>query len=191
MNTRTLAATVLAAAGLLGACASSGPAPSAAAAAPPAASQPAPQLPAAVSPPAGHKFVMNTTGVGEITYECRAKAGVADAFEWVFIAPVATLYDSGKKVAGKYYAGPTWEHNDGSRVSGKQLAVSPAQPGNIPLQLVQAGPATGQGWMQGVTYIQRHNTVGGVAPSEACNAQTSGQRRVVKYQADYAFYKAA
>ena len=29
--------------------------------------------------------------VGEITYECRAKAGAADAFEWVFVGPKADL----------------------------------------------------------------------------------------------------
>ena len=150
----------------------------------------APDAPQAVTPPAGSKYSMTTVGVGEITYECRAKAGAADTFEWVFAGPVATLYDNNKAVVGKYYGGPTWEAADGSKVTGKQLATAPASgPQNIPLQLVQANPATGSGAMTDVTFIQRLNTVGGVAPSAPCNKSNAGAKQQVKYQADYVFYK--
>ena len=145
--------------------------------------------PEAVRPPAGHKMSLHTVGVGEITYECRAKAGTTDAFEWAFVAPVATLMDMSKKQVGKYYAGPTWEASDGSKVTGKQVAVSPAAPGNIPFQLVKAEPATGNGAMSNVTYIQRLNTKGGVAPSDACSAGSVGAKKQVGYQADYVFYR--
>ncbi len=145
-------------------------------------------LPEAVRVPAGAKQTMATTGVGEITYECREKANMAGAHEWVFVAPVATLYAADRKVVGKYYAGPTWEAADGSRVTGKQLAVAPAKPGSIPLQLVKAEPAMGQGAMQGVSYIQRLNTQGGVAPAMACDASSKGRRQQVAYEADYVFY---
>lgn len=150
----------------------------------------APDAPSAVTPPAGSKYAMTTVGIGEITYECRAKAGAADAFEWVFVAPVATLYDGNRKIVGKYYSGPTWEAADGSKVTGKQLAVSPASgTGNIPLQLVQANPAMGSGAMTDVTYIQRLNTLGGVAPSTPCAKANAGAKQQVQYQADYVFYK--
>jgi hypothetical protein len=133
---------------------------------------------------------MTTVGIGEITYECRAKADAVDVFEWVFVAPVATLYDGNRNTVGKYYAGPTWEAADGSKVTGKQLAVSPAPgTGNIPLQLVQANQASSGGAMSDVTYIQRLNTVGGVAPSTPCGPANVGARQQVKYQADYVFYK--
>ena len=155
-----------------------------------AAPMQAPNAPSAVTPPAGSKYSMTAVGIGEITYECRAKAGAADAFEWVFVAPVATLYDSKKAVVGKYYGGPTWEAADGSKVTGKQLAVAPATgTGNIPLQLVQANPTTGSGAMTDVTYIQRLNTQGGVAPAAPCAMANVGAKQQVKYQADYAFYK--
>ena len=153
------------------------------------ASMKAPEAPQAVTPPASARYNMTAVGIGELTYECRAKAGAAGAFEWVFVAPVATLYDADKRTVGKYYGGPTWEANDGSKVTGKQLAVSPAPAGNIPLQLVQANPATGNGAMAGVTYIQRLNTVGGVAPAAPCAQANVGAKQQVKYQADYAFYK--
>lgn len=151
----------------------------------------APDVPAPIAVPAGTKMSMRTVGVGELTYECREKQGAAGTFEWTFVAPTATLWDGNRtKAIGKYYAGPTWESNDGSKVTGKQLAIAPAtNAGAIPLQLVQAAPATGIGSMQGVTYIQRLNTVGGIAPQEACAASSAGQRRQVKYEADYVFYK--
>ena len=145
-------------------------------------------LPEAVRAPAGSKQMMATTGVGELTYECREKAGMAGQYEWAFVGPVATLYGGDKKMVGKYYAGPTWEAADGSKVTGKQVAVSPASPGNIPLQLVKADPAMGAGAMTGVSYIQRLNTKGGVAPAMACDAMGKGKRQVVAYEADYVFY---
>ena len=145
-------------------------------------------LPEAVRVPAGQRMTMSTTGVGELTYECREKKDMAGAYEWAFVGPVATLFAPGKKPVGKYYAGPTWESNDGSKVTGKQVAVAPGSAGNIPLQLVKAEPAMGAGAMQGVTYIQRLNTKGGVAPAMACDAAGKGRRQVVAYEADYVFY---
>lgn len=145
-------------------------------------------LPDAVRVPAGHRQTMHTVGRGEITYECRAKKDNPAAFEWAFVAPVATLTDSGGKSVGKYHGGPTWEANDGSKVTGKQVAVAPAMAGSIPLQLVKADAATGAGTMQNVAYIQRLKTQGGVAPAEACDAAKAGQQRQVAYQADYVFY---
>jgi hypothetical protein len=44
--------------------------------------------------------------------------------------------------------------------------------------------------MMGVTYIQRVATKGGVAPAMACDAATKGKKEIVKYQADYIFWKA-
>jgi hypothetical protein len=145
-------------------------------------------VPAAIAVPEGHKAVLTLVGAGDLTYECRAKADKT-GFEWAFVGPNATLFDLDKKPVGKYYAGPTWESMDGSRVTGKQLAVSP-NPDAIPLQLVQANPATGNGAMTGVTYIQRLKTVGGTAPKDPCAAGNTGAKQTVKYQADYVFFKA-
>ncbi len=145
-------------------------------------------LPEAVRVPAGQKIMMTTRGVGELTYECRAKKDMAAQFEWAVVGPVASLLSAERKAVGKYYAGPTWEAMDGSKVSGKQVAVSPAAPGNIPLQLVKADPAVGVGAMNGVNYIQRLNTQGGVAPTVVCDAASVSKRMSVPYEADYVFY---
>ena len=149
-------------------------------------------LPDAVKVPAGHVVVMETAAAGDITYECRAKANMPGQFEWVFVGPDAGLKDRSGNHAGKYYGPPaTWENKDGSKVTGAQVAVSPAAPGSIPLQLVKANPAMGAGAMQGVSYIQRVNTQGGVAPTAACSGGNTGQKQIVKYSADYIFWRAA
>ena len=147
-------------------------------------------LPPAVQVPAGHKVTIETVGSGTITYECRAKADMPGQYEWFFAGPDARLSDRAGRTVGRYYGPPaTWESTDGSRLTATQVAVSPAAPGNIPLQLVKANPATGMGAMSGVSYIQRVATRGGVAPSLPCAAGNLGARQLVQYQADYILYK--
>jgi len=146
-------------------------------------------VPAPVQPPAGQKAAMTWTGSGDLTYECRAKADDAAAFEWAFVGPDAKLADAKTRTAmGKYYAGPTWEAADGSKITGKQVGIAPASAGNIPFQLVKTEGGTGA--MKDVTYIQRVNTKGGVAPKDACTASMKGSKKTVPYSADYVFYKA-
>lgn len=149
-------------------------------------------LPDAVKVPAGHRVALETVGVGEITYECRAKANTAGVFEWVFVGPKADLNSRSGAKLGTYYGPPaTWAANDGSRITGTQLAVAPAAAGSIPLQLVKANPASGPGAMADVSFVQRVATQGGVAPALACDAASAGRKEAVKYQADYIFWKAA
>ncbi|CAM4135515.1 hypothetical protein CCOS865_01199 [Pseudomonas reidholzensis] len=148
-------------------------------------------LPDAVKVPDGNKVMMEAVGVGEITYECRDKADAAGQTEWFFVGPKAVLNDRSGKAVGSYFGPPaTWQAKDGSKVSGTQLAVAPANKGDLPYQLVKANPADGQGAMQGVSYIQRVATKGGVAPSSQCAASNKGEKQIVKYQADYIFWSA-
>ena len=148
-------------------------------------------VPDSIKVPQGHKVALETVGVGEITYECRDKAGAVGQTEWTFVGPKAVLnYRSGKQV-GSYFGPPaTWQAQDGSKVTGTQLAVAPSSAGNLPYQLVKANPAEGQGLMSGVTYIQRVALKGGVAPASACTAANKGAMEQVKYQADYLFWAA-
>ena len=149
-------------------------------------------LPDAVKVPAGHRVALETVGVGEITYECRAKADTAGAFEWFFVGPKADLNSRGGSKLGTYYGPPaTWESSDGSKITGAQVAVAPSSAGNIPHQLVKANPAMGAGAMNGISYVQRVATRGGVAPATVCNGTSLGKKEIVKYQADYIFWKAA
>jgi hypothetical protein len=97
----------------------------------------APMVAEAITVPAGNQLVMMAVGSGELTYQCRAKAAMPGAFEWVFVEPNAVLADKDGMTIGKYYAGPTWEANDGSKVTGKQLATAPGAANAIALQLVK------------------------------------------------------
>ena len=148
-------------------------------------------LPDSIKVPDGHKVALETTGVGEITYECRDKANAAGQVEWVFVGPKAVLNDRSGKQVGTYFGPPaTWQAKDGSKITGTQLAVAPSSPGNLPYQLVKANPAEGKGAMSGVSYIQRVALKGGVAPSSECTVANKGKQEVVKYQADYIFWAA-
>ena len=150
-------------------------------------------LPDTIKVPMGNRVALETVGTGDITYECRDKAGAPGMTEWVFVGPNAILSDRAGKQVGKYYGPPaTWEATDGSKLTATQLAVAPAGAGNLPYQLVKANPAMGAGALTGVTYIQRVALKGGVAPADKpCTAMTKGQKTTVKYQADYIFWKAA
>ena len=148
-------------------------------------------LPDSIKVPDGHKVALETTGVGEITYECRDNANAAGQTEWTFVGPKAVLNDRSGKQVGTYFGPPaTWQAKDGSKITGTQLAVAPSGAGNLPYQLVKANPAEGKGAMSGVSYIQRVALKGGVAPSSACTAANKGKQAVVKYQADYIFWAA-
>lgn len=146
-------------------------------------------LPEAVKVPAGHKVTLETVAAGDISYQCRANKDKPGQFDWVFAGPDAGLKDRSGATVGRYFGPPaTWESTDGSKVTGTQAAVAPNGPGNIPLQLVKANP--GSGSMQGVSYIQRVATQGGVAPATACSQDNEGAKQLVRYSADYIFYKA-
>ncbi|MGY2137490.1 DUF3455 domain-containing protein [Pseudomonas reactans] len=148
-------------------------------------------LPDSIKVPDGHKVAMETTGVGEITYECRDKANAVGQTEWTFVGPKAVLNDRNGKQVGTYFGPPaTWQAKDGSKITGTQLAVAPSGAGNLPYQLVKANPAEGKGAMSGVSYIQRVALKGGVAPTSECTAANKGKQEVVKYQADYIFWAA-
>jgi hypothetical protein len=187
MTSPTLAVIVVASAALLAACSGMSPSGSGTAMAKPYDQG---SLPDAVKVPAGHKVAWETVGKGDITYECRAKADAAGAFEWVFVGPKADLQSRSGAKLGTYFGPPaTWAAADGSRLTGTQMAVAANGMGNIPSQLVKANPAMGDGAMTGVAYIQRVATQGGVAPAMACDGSGLGRKEVVRYQADYIFWK--
>jgi Protein of unknown function (DUF3455) len=148
-------------------------------------------LPAAVQVPAGHRMVLETVAKGEITYTCSAKTGAAGQFEWVFTGPKAAMTLRNKQKIGTYFGPPaTWLHNDGSVVTGMQVAVAPNNPSSIPLQLVKASPKAQAGVFAETTYIQRVNTEGGIAPKLPCGMGNVSEKQTVEYSSDYIFWKA-
>src|SRR5882672_10193666 len=86
-------------------------------------------LPDAIAAP-GEAIVLSVHAEGAQVYDC--KAGADGKLAWVFREPIATLMADGKTV-GRHYAGPSWEHLDGSAVVGKAVGNAPgATPNDIP-----------------------------------------------------------
>jgi hypothetical protein len=142
-------------------------------------------VPAALAVPAGNELELALDAAGVQIYTCTANATGA---AWVFTAPEATLYSQNGRVAGRHYAGPTWEANDGSTVKGARLAGVTVDPTAIPWLLLGAVSHTGDGRMSEVTFVQRVATVGGLAPAAAdCTVSTVGTVARVPYTATYCF----
>ena len=147
-----------------------------------AAQQPPPQL----QPSANEQLLLQVHAKGDQIYVC--KSDVAQ-FTWTLKAPDAQLFDKDGKPFGKHFAGPSWEANDGSRVTGKAVANAPSPDADsIPWLLVNVISHDGSGVLSRATTIQRLNTKGGKAPATGCDASHLGQELRVPYSADYLFY---
>jgi len=143
------------------------------------------QVPPALAAP-GESAVVTLHAEGAQIYEC--KSGTDGKLAWAFREPIATLLLDGKSV-GRHFAGPSWEHVDGSAVVGKAVAnVAGQTPGDIPWLKLDVTAHRGTGTLSGVTTVQRINTRGGVHAGGCDNA---GALYSAPYSADYVFLKKA
>jgi hypothetical protein len=140
-------------------------------------------LPETIAAP-GETVVLTVHAEGAQVYEC--KAGADGKLAWAFREPIATLFVDGKTI-GRHYAGPNWEHMDGSAVVGKAAGNAPgATADDIPWLKLQVTASRGSGVLSGVTTVQRINTKGGKADG-ACDKV--GTFKSMPYSADYVFLK--
>jgi hypothetical protein len=109
-----------------------------------------------------------------------------DGAAWKFVAPEALLFH-GRAVVAAHFAGPTWESKSGSKVVGTPDKDCTPDPDSIPWLLLSAKSTTGPGIFDGVTFIQRLNTMGGLPPDEP--GDVVGDVARVPYAADYVFYR--
>ena len=140
-------------------------------------------LPDAIAAP-GETVVLSAHAEGAQVYEC--KAGADGKLGWAFREPIATLLVDGKTV-GRHYAGPNWEHADGSAVVGKVVGNAPGTTANdIPWLKLDVATHRGSGVLSPVTTVQRINTKGGKLAG-ACD--TAGTFSSAPYSADYVFLR--
>jgi len=140
-------------------------------------------LPETIAAP-GETVVLTVHAEGAQVYEC--KAGSDGKLAWVFREPIATLFVDGKTI-GRHYAGPNWEHIDGSVVTAKAVGNAPgAVPDDIAWLKLQVISSRGGGELSGVTTIQRINTKGGKLDG-ACDK--AGTFKSVPYSAEYVFLR--
>lgn len=145
-------------------------------------------VPEPLKPPAGEVLALVVPAKGVQIYECRAAKDKPGVFEWAFVGPEAELFDTRGSKIGKHYGGPSWEAADGSKLTGalKGRADAPRS-GDIPWLLIGTTASGPQGSFSKVSFIQRVNTVGGVAPTVACGQANSGATARIPYTADYYF----
>jgi len=137
------------------------------------------QAPPALAAP-GESAVITLHAEGAQIYEC--KPGSDGKLAWAFREPIATLLLDGKTV-GRHYAGPNWEHVDGS----VPVANAPGQSaGDIPWLKLEVTGHRGSGTLNGITTVQRINTRGGVHAG-ACDR--AGALYSAPYAADYVFLR--
>jgi len=165
-----------------------------------------PVVPADLVVSPDHRPYLVAHAVGTQNYVC---APQGEGFAWKPYGPQATLFDDhGHQVtthflspnpdeAGK--ARPTWQHSrDTSAVWANPVedSLDPefVEPGAIPwLKLEIVGRTVGVDGrrLTDTTFIQRINTIGGIAPETGCSeAGHLGERALVPYETDYVFYKA-
>ncbi len=141
------------------------------------------QVPPAIAAP-GETVVATLHAEGAQVYEC--KAGADGKLAWAFREPIATLLLDGKTV-GRHYAGPNWEHVDGSAVVGKVVANAPGKTASdIPWLKLEVTAQRGSGTLSGVTTVQRINTAGGV---HAGTCDKAGAFYNAPYATDYVFLR--
>ncbi|MBL8175006.1 MAG: DUF3455 domain-containing protein [Bryobacterales bacterium] len=172
-------------------------------------------VPTNLQVPAGHVLFMKTQAAGTQNYVCLPAAnGVA----WTFHSPVATLFADYRWLHAEIrqqtmthflspnpmeggMGRPTWQSSlDTSAVWARAIANSsdPAYvaANSIPWLLLQVTGVrqgmNGSSILAPVTYIQRIQTQGGVAPSNGCTAaEHIGATAMAPYTTDYLFYRAA
>ena len=145
-------------------------------------------VPTKLAAPSGETLARTLWADGVQIYECR-KAADASFPEWVLVGPDAKLADAAGAPMGRHYAGPTWEANDGSKVTGVVTAkVDAPDTRAIPWLLLTTHSVGRTGVFSKVTSIQRVATSGGVAPTTGCGTATIGKQERVPYQAQYAQY---
>ena len=140
-------------------------------------------VPPAIGAP-GETVVLTLHAEGAQVYEC--KAGPDGRLVFAFREPIATLMVDGKTV-GRHYAGPNWEHSDGSAVTAKATGNAPGTTADdIPWLKLEVTASRGSGALSNVTTVQRINTKGGKLGG-ACDK--AGSFKSAPYAADYVFLR--
>ncbi len=170
---------------------------------------PAPSALPPVLIPDGATPYLRTHAVGTQNYVCIA---TGSGLVWRFVGPQATLFVTVfgfEQQVTTHFLSPnpdeagiaraTWQASfDSSRVWARatQIVDDPAVigTGNIPWLLLQRAGArrgpTGGSLLSQATWIQRVNTVGGVAPATGCSQSTdAGAMALVPYGTDYVFLR--
>ena len=168
-----------------------------------------PRVPDRIQVEEGNEAFLIGHAFGSQDYVCAASgSGVA----FVLTTPEAVLFDNpARRVINHFFSAnpleggtvrPTWQSTRNSSVFWGQMvraATFDSDPDFVApdaiawVLLSRAGVLEGSGNgdnLAEATFVQRVNTVGGLAPSIGCNSPADiGAKVFVPYEADYVFYK--
>lgn len=112
--------------------------------------------------------------------------------KWDLLAPQAGLFAEPNYFGevGTHYGGPTWESKSGSKVEGRRVLGTGCTPDPTAVAwiLLSKYRTEGAGIFTKITFVQRVNTTGGLAPIEP--GLLDGETRQIPYTAEYYFYRA-
>lgn len=151
------------------------------------AQTPPADVPAALAVPAGEKLVLEAHGIGMQIYTCAKSPD--GKYGWTLKGPEAELRDTSGRVVIVHSTGPSWQHKDGSRITGKVVAKADApSPNSVAWLLLAADNShSGNGVLSTVAHVQRIHTDGG-QPAGECTEAHAGTETRSHYSADYLFY---
>lgn len=150
-------------------------------------------IPKDLKVPDGNKLQLVTYASGVQIYQvCRSVLDTT-VFEWVNVAPSATLYikPDFTITTGFHYRGPTWEFIKGPFKDGKAVGMKlkgiTVNATAIPWLLLKAVDSLSSPGNK-ITFIQRVCTSGGLAPSTPPGRSNLGEVDSIPYTANYLFY---
>ena len=176
-----------------------------------------PEVPHQLAIPGNTAFLVGHA-TGTQNYVCLPAKPPATGFAYVLFTPEATLFDDhGKQIITHYFSPnlnpdqgeikgtirATWQTSDTSIVWAKadpaRTATHATDPGfveagavawlTLPRVGAQDGPR-GEDTFHDVSFVQRLNTHGGLAPSDCTSLTDVGKTSFRPYTADYFFYAA-
>ena len=143
--------------------------------------------------PNGNSRVVTYYAEGVQKYKAQVKPGsMPMTYEWVFVAPLADLYDFTNRKKGTHGAGPFWQLSVSDSIFAQHYATPKTAPSPDPgsidwLLLIPRTDKPKTGVFANVSYIQRIDTRGGKAP--AVLPQSLTETAEVNYTAIYRFTK--
>jgi hypothetical protein len=125
-------------------------------------------------------------------YRCSSSPPATPA--WTLDHPAATLYAEDGTIFGMHGAGPSWTASDGSSIAADGAhpiaRIVPSGTPAVPWLALTVVRHTGTGTLAAVRYVERYDTLGGLAPDPAtCTPQSVGTFRAVHYSAVYEFFQ--
>jgi hypothetical protein len=176
-----------------------------------------PSVPDKLKVPGNTAFLVGHA-TGTQNYVCLPATPPATGFAYVLFTPEATLFDDhGKQIITHYFSPnlapdpdenlgtirATWQTSDTSIVWAKANPAATATHGTDPefvadgavawLTLTRVGAQDGprgEDTFADVTFVQRLNTQGGLAPTDCTSLAAVGKVAFMPYTADYFFYSA-